>query len=183
MRTPSVPHEPDAILAMAVELVAPPEGHVEAFRAELMTRIAVARRHHQDTANLPPPGEMKALAVAYSKVLKKTKKAANAVRPFSRSDDFDDFVAALDREILRVDMEARDCLVVPAGAQQRDTTADVVAIMARNLIDPNPAIDCPWRTPAKLTYEGAWLRLAALIYEGATGEARPRHDESLSRGR
>jgi hypothetical protein len=187
-----MPRDLDAkIVAEAVKLIEtlcaksgrilPPDS-VEAFRAQLSTCIDIARRCYHQDANLPLPGEMKALAITYLNALKRAKRVAGAVRSFSRSDDF---VAALDREIHRVHMEARDCLVVKAGARPRDSVADLAAMMARNLIDPDPyrhpenrdkilpAIDCPWRQSAMLTYGGAWLRLAALIYKGAIGKDAP----------
>jgi hypothetical protein len=169
-------------VAAAVDLIDPPKDSREAFRAQLKARIDVARRHHQGTANLPLPGEMKDLAVAYMEALRKVRRAASAVRSFSRSDEF---IAALDREILRVHMDAHDCLVVRLGARPRDTVADSAAFMARDLMDPDPyrhpenrgkdlpVIECSWRKPAKLTYGGLWLRLAALIYKGATGKDAP----------
>jgi hypothetical protein len=180
-----MPRKLDAILDAAVKLIDPADS-AEAFRAQLTTCIDIARRHHQETANLPPPGELKTLAGAYMKALRKARKAAGAVRSFSRSDDF---TTALDREILRVHMAARDCLVVRAGAPQRDAVADLAAIMARDLIDPNPyrhpenrgkdlpVIECPWRRPVTLTYGGPWLQLTGLIYEGATGESG--HDTNM----
>jgi hypothetical protein len=176
-------------VAAAEKLIKPRKDNVEAFRTQLKARIGVARRHHQETANLPLPGEMKALAVAYTNALKRARRAAGAVKPVYQSGEraaqFQDFLAALDCEILRVRMDALDCLVVRDGARPRDTVADLAAFMARDLMDPDPyrhpenrgkdlpAIECPWRQPAKLTYKRPWLELAALIYEGATGKDAP----------
>jgi hypothetical protein len=152
-----MPRDLDAILDAAVELIKPRKDDVETFRAQLTAFIDVARHHHKATASLPPPGEMRDRAESYLTALLVAKKRASAVRSFSRSDDF---IAALDREILRVNMEARDCLVVRDGARPRDTVADLAAIMARNLIDPDPyrhlenrgkdlpVIECSWRRPA-----------------------------------
>jgi hypothetical protein len=148
-----MPRDRDVILKEAEGLINPPRG------AQLTACIDAARRHHQETVNLPPPGEMKDLAATYMGALRKARKAADAVRSFSRSDDF---TAALDREILRVHMEARDCLVVPDGARPRDEVADVAAALARELIG---------RQHVTLTYGGPWLQLTGLIYEGATGES------------
>jgi hypothetical protein len=171
-----MPRKLDAILTEAVGVIKPPMDSVEAFRSQLTACINAARNIHQATANVPPPGEMKDRAGAYLKVLLRTKEAANAVKPFHQSDDF---LEALDREIWEVD--GLTCLVVPRGSPQRDMITDAAAIMARDLIDPDPyrhpenrgkdlpAIDCPWRRPARLTVGGPWLRLASLIFEGATG--------------
>ena len=176
----------DAILDAAGDLIDPPPNSAEAFRAQLTTCIDIARRHYQETANLPPPGEMRDLAGAYMGALRKVRRAAGAVRSFSRSDDF---IAALEREILRVHMDARDCLVAPDGARPRDSVADLAAIMARNLIDPDPyrhpenrgkdfpVIECPWRQRVTLTYGGLWLKLTGWIYEGATG--KPGRDTNM----
>jgi hypothetical protein len=80
-------------------------------------------------------------------------------------------------------MDALTCLVVRSGGPKRNVVAHAAAIMARDLIDPDPnhhpenrgkdwpAIECPWRRPATLTRGGAWLKLAALIYKGATGKS------------
>jgi hypothetical protein len=177
-----MPRDLNAILDAAVKLIDPPEDSVEMFRAKVRTCIETTRNVHQTTANLPLPGEMRDLAVAYTNALKRVRRAAGAVRSFSRSDDF---IAALDREILRVHMDARDCLVVRDGARPRDTVADLAAFMARDLIDPDPyrhpenrgkdlpVIECSWRRPAMLSYGGLWLELAALIYKGATGKKAP----------
>jgi hypothetical protein len=174
-------------VAEAEKLIKPRKDDVEAFRAQLTACIDLAR--HDPTANLPLPGEMKALAVAYTNALKRARRAAGAVKPVYQSGEraaqFQDFLAALDCEILRVRMDALDCLVVRDGARPRDTVADLAAFMARDLMDPDPyrhpenrgkdlpAIECPWRQPAKLTYKRPWLELAALIYEGATGKDAP----------
>jgi hypothetical protein len=184
-----MPRDFDAILDAAVELIDPPEDSVEAFRAQLTACIDLARHVHKATANLPLPGEMKALAVAYTNALKRARRAAGAMKPVYQSGEraaqFQDFIAALDCEILRVHMEARDCLVVRDGARPRNTVADLAAFMARNLIDPDPyrhpenrgkdlpVIECSWRRPAKLSYGGLWLELAAKIYKGATGKKAP----------
>jgi hypothetical protein len=192
MKAPSddMPRDLDEILTEAVKLIKtlraksgrilPPDS-VEAFRAQLKARIEWARDIHQRTADMPPPGEMKDRATDYLKVLRRAKKHAEAVRPLYWSDDF---IAALDQEIIEVD--ARTCLVVRKDDGPRgDHVADVATIMARDLIDPDPyrhpenrgkdlpAIDCPWRQPATLTRGGAWLELASLVVEGATG-VRPR---------
>jgi hypothetical protein len=172
-----MPRSRDAILAAAVKLIKPLPEHREAFRAQLKARIECARDIHQRTANMPPPGEMRDRATDYLKVLRRVKKHAEAVRPFHWSDDF---IAALDQEIIEVD--ALTCLVVRKDAgPQRDQVNDLATIMARDLIDPDPnrhpenrgkdlpAIDCHWRQPATLTRGGVWLELASLIVEGATG--------------
>src|SRR5436190_2034870 len=177
-----MPRDLDAILAAAVKLIDPPPDSVEAFCAQLKARIKCARDIHQRTGDVPPPGEMKDRATDYLKVLRRAKKHAEAVRPFHWSDDF---IAALDQEIIEVD--ALTCLVVRKDdGPQRNLVTDVATIMARDLIDPDPnrhpenrgkdlpAIDCPWRQPAMLTRGGAWLELASLIFEGATG-VRGRH--------
>jgi hypothetical protein len=162
-------------LAAAVEAIKPPADSVQAFCAQLTTSINAACDVYRMTASMPPPGKMKKKAKAYLKVLLAAKQAAESF-PHSR----DDFRAALEREIWKVGAIA-NYSVVPHGARQRDMVADVAAIMARNLIDPDPnrhpenrgkdfpAIECPWRRPAMLTYGGHWLSLAALIYESATG--------------
>jgi hypothetical protein len=165
----------DAILTEAVKVIKPPADSVEAFRDQLTARVNVARHIHQATANVAPPGEMKDRAGAYLKVLRRTKEAASAVT-FHQSDHF---LQALDREIWEVD--GLTCLVVPPGSPQRDTVIDIAAIMARDLIDPDPYrypenhslygpfVECSWRRRATLTRGGAWLALAALIYEAVTG--------------
>jgi hypothetical protein len=174
-----MPRKLDAIVAEAEKLIKalcaksgrilPPDS-VEAFRAQLKARIECARDIHQRTADVPPPGEMKDRATDYLKVLRRGKKHAEAVRPFHWSDDF---IAALDQEIIEVD--ALTCLDVRKDdGPQRDQAAELAVIMARDFIDPDPyrhpenrgkdlpAIDCPWRQPAT-------LELASLIFEGATG--------------
>jgi hypothetical protein len=174
--------EAEAWAVAEAEKLINPRKDVKAFRAQLTACIDIARHAHKATANLPLPGEMRDLADAYTNALKRARRAAGAVRSFSRSDDF---ITALDREILRVHMEARDCLVVRDGARPRNTVADLAAFMARDLIDPDPyrhpenrgkdlpVIECSWRRPAMLSYGGLWLELAALIYKGATGKKAP----------
>jgi hypothetical protein len=174
----------DKILAAAVELIDPPEDSIEAFRAQLKARIECARQIHQETANLPPPGEMRDRAVRYLKKLLATKKAVRAfhqpAHSPSRTYPWDDLLAALDQEIIRVDVYT--CLVVRKDdGPQRDQATDLAVILARDLIDPDPyrhpenrgkdfpPIDCPWRRCAALTRGGAWLTLASLIYESVTG--------------
>jgi hypothetical protein len=179
-----MPRKLDEILADAVKLINPPKDSVEAFRAQLKARIDVARRYHQETANMPPPGEMKDRAKAYLTALLAAKKRARSFHGPAHSTriyPWDNFLAELDREIMWVEPTATG-LVVPHGSQQRDTVADLAAFMARDLIDPDPyrhpenrgkdlpAIDCPWRQRPTLTDSGPWLKLATLIYEGATGE-------------
>jgi hypothetical protein len=181
-----MPRKLDEILTEAVKLINPRKDNVEAFRAQLKVRIDMARQIHEETANMPPPGEMKARAEAYLTALHAAKKRARAfhgppAHSTSQIYPWDNFLAELDREIMWVEPTATG-LVVPHGSQQRDTVADLAAFMARDLIDPDPyrhpenrgkdlpAIDCPWRQRAKLTDGGPWLKLATLIYEGATGE-------------
>jgi hypothetical protein len=168
----------DAILDEARKLIDPPPDRVEAFRARLTILIDTARRIHQSAASVPPPGEMKAGAGAYLKVLHAAREAGDAVSSFHTRTDA--FLAELDAEINRVD--ALTYLVVPPGSPQRNVVADTAVIMARDLIDPDPYrhpenrslygpfVECPWRRRATLTVGGLWLKLAALIYEGATGE-------------
>jgi hypothetical protein len=176
-----MPRALDAILKAAVELIDPSPEHREAFRAQLKARIECARDIHQRTADVPPPGEMKALWADYLKVLQRVREKARVVKRF-RPGETDDFNEALEHEIHRADATAA-CLVVRKddGPQRDRATADVATIMARDLIDPDPyrhpenrgkdlpAIDCSWRQPATLTRGGAWLELASLIFEGATG--------------
>jgi hypothetical protein len=179
-----MPDDLDKVLTRAVELIKPPANSVKAFWGQLAKCIKAARHIYQATANIPPPGEMKARADVYLKVLRAAREAGNAVSAFhTRTDDFLD---ALDQEINRVD--ALTCLVVPPGARQRDLVADIAARMARDLIDPDPYrqpenhslygpfLECPWRRRATLTIGRPWLKLAALIYEGATGEPRESED-------
>jgi hypothetical protein len=166
----------DAILTEAVKLINPPPDSVEAFQAQLTARIECACQIHQKIANVPPPGEMKARADDYLNALLAARKKADAARPFYWSSDF---AAALEQEIIQVD--ARTIVVVPKGAPQHDRVADIAVLMARDLIDPDPyrhpenrgkdfpPFDCPWRRRATLTRGGAWLKLASLIFEGATG--------------
>jgi hypothetical protein len=174
-----MPRNLDAILvAEAEKLIDPPEDSVEMFRAQVRTCIETTRKVHQTTMNIPAPGEMRDLAAAYLEKLLAVKKAADTVKSFHRSSDF---FAALDQEIIQ--MDALTCLDVPSGGPKRNVAAHVAAIMARSLIDPDPnhipenrgkdwpVIECPWRRPAKLTRGGAWLKLAALIYKGATGKS------------
>jgi hypothetical protein len=174
-----MPRDLDTILvAEAEKLIDPPEDSVEMFRAKVRTCIETTRKVRQTTVNIPAPGEMRDLAVAYLEKLLAVKKAADTVKSFRRSGDF---LAALDQEIIWID--ALTCLVVRSGGPKRNVVASTAAIMARDLIDPDPnhhpenrgkdwpAIECPWRRPAKLTRGGAWLKLAALIYKGATGKS------------
>jgi hypothetical protein len=180
-----MPRDLDAILTTATkDLINPPPDSVEAFLAQLTACIDAVHRAYKEIANIPPPGEMKARASSYLKALHAAREAADAVT-FHQSDDFLD---ALDQEINQVD--ALTCLVVPHGSRQRDLIADMAAIMARDLIDPDPYrhpenrislygpfLECPWRRRATLTIGGPWLKLAALIYEGATGV--PRDSEEM----
>jgi len=171
-----MPRKLETILAEAVELIKPPPGSVEMFHAQLKACIDAACRAHQMSTNMPTAGDMKDRATEYLRALRRTRKHADAVGAFHRSSDF---LAALDREIIEV--EAYTCLVVRRDGPQRNLTAAMAVVMAQSLIDPDPhrhpenrgkdwpAIDCPWRRPARLTYRGAWLRLASLIFEGATG--------------
>lgn len=168
-----MPRKLKVILTEAVKVIEPPVDSVEAFRTQLTTLIDTARRIHQSAASVPPPGEMRDRAHAYLKALRAARAVADAVCSSS------DFIAALDREILHAD--TLTCLVVPPGSPQRDTVTDIAALMARDLIDPDPYrhpenhslygpfVECSWRRPARLTYRGPWLRLASLIFEGATG--------------
>jgi hypothetical protein len=174
-----MPRNLDAILvAEAEKLIDPPEDSVEMFRAKVRTCIETTRNVRQMTVNIPAPGEMRDLAVAYLEKLLAVKKAADTVKSFHRSSDF---LAALDQEIIW--MDALTCLVVRSGGPKRNVVATTAAIMARDLIDPDPnhhpenrgkdwpVIECPWRRPAKLTRGGTWLKLTALIYKGATGKS------------
>jgi hypothetical protein len=180
----------DEIVAAAVEMVEPP-GSIRAFRTQLTACINTASEVHRRFAGLPPPGAARAQAGAYLEALFDAKKAASTVKSFYQSDDF---LAALEHEIRAVDAIAT-FLVVPAGARPRDIVAEVAAIMARDLIDPDPyrhpenrgkdwpVIECPWRRPATLTDGGAWLVLTSLIYEGATGvELSPERSMKYCRG-
>jgi hypothetical protein len=189
-----MPRKLDVILAEAEKLINPRKDNVEAFRAQLKARIDGARQIHQETANMPPPGEMKRRADRYLKKLLSVKKAVRAfhqmdVQPVvdakkheqrGRVYPRDDLLAALDQEIIRVD--GYTCLVVRKDdGPQRDQAAERAVIMARYFIDPDPyrypenrgkdlpVIECPWRRRAALTRGGAWLELASLIFEGATG--------------
>jgi hypothetical protein len=167
-----MPRDLDAILAAAEKLISeklinPPEDSVEAWCAQLSTCIDTVRRCYQETANLPPPGEMRDRAESYLNALLVAKKRARAFHPPAqpgRIYPWDNFLAELDREIMWVETTAT-CLVVPHGSQQRDTVADVAAMLARNIIG---------HERATLTDGGLWPELAALIFEGATGE--PGHD-------
>jgi hypothetical protein len=116
-------------LAEAVDLIDSAKS-VEAFRAQLSTCIDIARRVHQETANMPPPGAMKDRAKAYLTALLVAKKRARAFHGPARSTNF---LAELDREIMWVETTAT-CLVVPHGSQQRDMVAEVAVILARNII-------------------------------------------------
>jgi hypothetical protein len=176
-----MPRKLDAILAEAVKLINPRKDSVEAFRAQLKALIECVRDIHQRDADVPPPGERKALWADYLKALQRVREKASVVKRF-RPGETDDFNEALEHEIHRADVTAA-CLVVRKndGPQRDKATADVATIMARGLIDPDPnwhpenrgknlpAIDCPWRQPVTLTRGGAWLDLASLIFEGATG--------------
>lgn len=177
-----MPRKLDAIVAEAEKLIDPSPEHREAFRAQLKARIECARQIHQRFANAPPPGEMKGLWADYLKALQRVREKARVVKRF-RPGETDDFNEGLEHEIHRADATAA-CLVVRKddGPQRDRATADVAAIMARDLIDPDPYrhpenrtslygpfVDCPWRQPATLTRGGAWLELASLIFEGTTG--------------
>jgi hypothetical protein len=179
-----MPRKLDAIVAEAEKLIDPPEDSIEAFRAQLKALIECARQIHQDeTANMPPPGKMKRRAGRYLKKLLATKKAVRAFHPPAhpkRIYPWDDLLAALDQEILQVEMYT--CLVVRENdGPQRDQAADLAVIMARGFIDPDPyhyaenrgkdfpPIDCPWRRCWAKTRGGAGLTLASLIFEGITG--------------
>jgi hypothetical protein len=160
----NMPRDRDAILAAAIKLIDPPPDNVE---AQLSTCFDIARRCYQETANLPPPGEMRDRAESYLNALLVAKKRARAFHPPAQPGwtyPWDNFLAELDREIMWVEPMASG-LVVSHGSQQRDTVADIAAFMARNIIG---------HQRAKLTDGGLWPELAALIYEDATGEAN--HD-------
>jgi hypothetical protein len=163
-----MPRELDAIVAEAVKLIDPPKDSVEAFRAQLKARIDVSRRCHQETANLPPPGKMKKRAAAYLTALRTAKKRGHAFYPPAQSGRTYPFLADLDHEIMVVETTAT-CLAVPLGSPQRDQAADLAVIIARDFIDPHPAIECPWRRCWAKTRGGACLTLASLIFEGITG--------------
>src|SRR5256885_240227 len=83
-----LPRKLDAIVAEAVELIKPPAGSFKAFHAQLTACIDAARRIHQAIANVPPPGEMKALATTYLKALERAREASGAMRSFYWSSDF-----------------------------------------------------------------------------------------------
>jgi hypothetical protein len=165
---------PDILKAAGVtvrpgeELIDPPAESVKAFRAQLSTCIDIMRRCHQETANMPPPGKMRERAEAYLKALLVAKKRARAfhgppAHSTSRIYPWDNFLAELDREIMWVEPTAT-YLVVPHGSQQRDTVADLAAGLVRNIIG---------HQRATLTDGGLWPELAALTYEGATGDRNP----------
>jgi hypothetical protein len=175
-----MPRKLDAIVAEA-EKFNPRKDSVEAFRAQLKALIECARDIHQRTADWPPPGEMKALWADYLKALQRVREKARVVKRFQPGET-DDFNEALEHEIHRADATAAFLVVRKDDGPQRDrATADVATIMARGLIDPDPwrypenhslygpFVDCPWQQPATLTRGGAWLGLASLIFEGATG--------------
>jgi hypothetical protein len=163
-----MPRDLDTILDEAVELIGPPEDSVEAFRAQLKGRIEGACQIHQETANLPPPGKMKKRAAAYLTALRMAKKRGHAFYPPAQSGRTYPFLADLDHEIMVVETTAT-CLAVPLGSPQRDQAADLAVIIARDFIDPHPAIECPWRRCWAKTRGGACLTLASLIFEGITG--------------
>jgi hypothetical protein len=183
-----MPRDLDAILAAAVKLIDPREGDVEAFQAQLKVCIDTVRRCHQEDANVLPLGQMKKRAAAYLDLLQRVRKAALQQRRWTRPKASDDFTAALDQEINQVDATAWgldvpiDELGRAKGSPQRNVVADVALIMARDFIDPDPyrhpenrgkdlpVFECPWRRRAAKTKGGVWLRLAALIYESATGK-------------
>jgi hypothetical protein len=177
-----MPRDLNAILAAAVKLIFaaqrdPPAESVELFQTTLDTTISTVRGIHEKTASLPSPAEMKDNVDDYLKALRTARKKAYAVAPFYWSFDF---AAALNQEAREV--KARAGLPVPHGAQQRDLIADMAARAARDLLEvrfifpkdrPLPAVANPWRQDARLTKGRLWLKLAALIYKGATGKRPP----------
>jgi hypothetical protein len=101
-----MPRKLDEILTEAVKLINPRKDNVEAFRAQLKVRIDTACRVHQVTAKTPPLGQMKKRAVAYLDLLQRVRKAALQQRQWTHPKASDDFTAALDQEINRVDATA-----------------------------------------------------------------------------